>query len=146
MNQPVKRAKNFSYVTNKCHRGNLYKLHANYTILYFNNPDCIGCKIIGKKLMHSKLINGLLQDGMISFLAVFTDKDKAAWRKSEQKYPELWVNSCNEDNRVEDVPLYDLKAMPTLYLLDKDKTVILKDCNVEDIEHYFINKNMLSCK
>lgn len=32
--------------------------------------------------------------------------------------------------------LYDLKAIPTLYLLDKDKTVLLKDATAEEIEEY----------
>lgn len=36
--------------------------------------------------------------------------------------------------------LYDLKAMPTLYLLDKDKRVILKDAPVEQIEQWLTEK------
>jgi hypothetical protein len=35
-----------------------------------------------------------------------------------------------------DRELYDLKAMPTLYLLDKDKKVLLKDAPVEQVEQY----------
>ena len=37
--------------------------------------------------------------------------------------------------------LYDLKAIPTLYLLDKDKTVLLKDATAEEIEEY-LQKNI----
>lgn len=32
--------------------------------------------------------------------------------------------------------LYDLKAIPTLYLLDKDKKVLLKDATVAQIDQY----------
>ena len=32
--------------------------------------------------------------------------------------------------------LYDLKAIPTLYLLDKNKKVLLKDAVVGQIEQY----------
>ena len=35
--------------------------------------------------------------------------------------------------------LYDLKAIPTLYLLDKDKKVLLKDATVAQIDQY-LNK------
>ena len=31
---------------------------------------------------------------------------------------------------VKDTPLYDLKAMPSLYLLDADKKVVLKDTSL----------------
>ncbi|MEF9924367.1 MAG: DUF5106 domain-containing protein, partial [Muribaculaceae bacterium] len=34
----------------------------------------------------------------------------------------------------------DLKAIPSLYLLDKDKKIILKDATIEIIENYLQNK------
>ena len=36
--------------------------------------------------------------------------------------------------------LYDLKAIPTLYLLNKDKTVLLKDAPAQTIEEYLLMK------
>ena len=33
--------------------------------------------------------------------------------------------------------LYDIKAIPTIYLLDSDKKVILKDCSLEAVESFF---------
>ena len=32
--------------------------------------------------------------------------------------------------------IYDLKAIPTLYLLDKDKKVVLKDVTFNQVENY----------
>ena len=37
--------------------------------------------------------------------------------------------------------LYDLKAIPTLYLLDKDKTVLLKAATAKKNEEY-LQKNI----
>jgi hypothetical protein len=37
--------------------------------------------------------------------------------------------------------LYDLKAIPTLYLLDGSKTVLLRDATLEEIEKYLIKYN-----
>ena len=34
--------------------------------------------------------------------------------------------------------LYDLKAIPTLYLLNKEKTVLLKDATTQAIEEYLM--------
>jgi hypothetical protein len=33
--------------------------------------------------------------------------------------------------------LYDIRAIPTLYLFDKEKNVILKDTSIEAIENFF---------
>ncbi len=38
-----------------------------------------------------------------------------------------WINGYDKELTVLERELYDLKAMPTLYLLDKDKKVLLKD-------------------
>ena len=47
----------------------------------------------------------------------------------------IYIAYCPE--RVLDVykrQVYDLKAMPTLYLLDAEKRVILKDASFEQVE------------
>ena len=43
------------------------------------------------------------------------------------------INSYDAGQSIVTRELYDLKASPTLYLLDKDKRVILKDVTVEEI-------------
>ena len=38
--------------------------------------------------------------------------------------------------------LYDLRAIPSLYLLDKDKKVLLKDCaSVDMVETYLVRNS-----
>ena len=39
---------------------------------------------------------------------------------------------------IKEEQVYDLKAIPTLYLLDKDKTVLLKDATAPAIEAYLM--------
>ena len=50
--------------------------------------------------------------------------------------PSKWINGYDKELTVRNRELYDLKAMPTLYLLDKDKKVLLKDAPVEQVEQY----------
>ncbi len=47
--------------------------------------------------------------------------------------PDNWVNAYDEKLQISNEELYDLKAMPTLYLLDKEKKVLLKDAELKDI-------------
>ena len=47
-----------------------------------------------------------------------------------------WIDAYDAEQTILNQNLYDLKAIPTLYLLDKDKKVLLKDASVGQIEVY----------
>ena len=51
-----------------------------------------------------------------------------------------WVNGYDKTFAIKEQQLYDLKAIPTLYLLNKDKTVLLKDAPAQTIEEYLLMK------
>jgi hypothetical protein len=42
---------------------------------------------------------------------------------------------------VKDKEIYDLKAIPSLYLLDRQKNVLLKDARFEQVEVYLKSIN-----
>ena len=50
--------------------------------------------------------------------------------------PKEWINGYDKKLVIKEKNLYDLKAIPTLYLLDKDKKVLLKDATVAQIDQY----------
>ena len=56
----------------------------------------------------------------------------AAWERAV--FPARWIDGYDAGQRLTREQVYDLKAMPTLYLLDVDKRVILKDASAERIE------------
>ena len=45
-----------------------------------------------------------------------------------------WIDGYDAGQRLTREQVYDLKAMPTLYLLDAEKRVILKDALFEQVE------------
>ena len=53
-----------------------------------------------------------------------------AWLNYRHNIPASWINSYDKQLRLRDEELYDLKAIPSLYLLDSEKRVMLKDCNL----------------
>jgi hypothetical protein len=67
----------------------------------------------------------------IKIAVIYPDKDLTLWEKTQ--YPESWINGYNHETIHQ---LYDLKAIPTLYLLDYNKRIILKDAPVEEIMEY----------
>ena len=54
-------------------------------------------------------------------------------------YPEEWLNGFDPDFVIRTDVLYNVRAIPSLYLLDKDKTVIMKDAVTERVLD-FVNR------
>lgn len=135
-------ATDFGYVTFDSGKGSLYTLKKDYTLLYFYNPDCTACREMTSYMQASSLLNRLLEDGRLDILALYPDEDTILWREHASKIPPLWINTKDEPRRLKDKLVYDLKAIPTLYLLDRDKMVLLKDADVQAVEAYLSGLQM----
>ena len=100
------------------------------------NPDCGTCKQTMHFLNTSVVIKNGVNKGL-KVLCIYTEEDKEMWLDKMDMIPTFAIAGHNADGAIWKESLYDLKAMPTLYLLDKDKKVILKDAFPEEIENYF---------
>ena len=109
----------------------LYKnVKGDYTLLFFNNPDCSACGEILDAIKNSPLM-GLVQQKRLSIVAMYTDEDLSAWARNREKYPLEWIYAFDHKLILRDNNIYGLRAIPSLYLLDKEKKVILKDATVD---------------
>lgn len=129
-------ASDFSYSLVSAKTGTLHQIQSDYILLMFYNPECQACGETIDYLKQSQPVNAYLQEGRLKILAVYPDSDWAIWKKHQGDIPAAWINCYDKDQLVKDRLLYDLKAIPTLYLLDKDKTVLLKDMDVVTVEKY----------
>lgn len=118
----------------------MHGISSPYTLLLFYNPDCHGCTETLAAMKSSSVLNRPDIMNQVKILAFYPDEDYDVWVNHQSEIPVAWVNSYDKDLTILTQELYDLKAMPTLYLLDKDKKVILKDVSVGEIEDYFQNK------
>lgn len=131
-------AKDFKFKLKNNRVGSLHKIDSDYTLIFFNNPNCGDCSRVKEYINTSPVINKLNNDRSLTILSLYPDKDLTAWLEIE--YPESWINGYDQNQLIENNELYDLKAIPTLYLLGKNKVVILKDASIENIENW-LNKN-----
>lgn len=127
-------ANDFSYTTSEGVKSNLYSVKSPYTILFFNTPDCDDCKRVKEYIGGSQLFNSMVQQGNLVILGLYTESDVELWQGAV--YPNLMINAIDTGCTITANRSYDLKALPTLYLLDSDKKVVLKDRSVEEIEYY----------
>ena len=111
-------------------------VEGEYTLLFFNNPDCGSCAQILEAIKGS-LLAGMVMDGKLEVLAMYIDEDLTAWKENRSKYPDGWIYAYDPDLVLRDNNIYGLRAIPSLYLLDKEKRVILKDAPVDMVIGYF---------
>lgn len=118
------KATNFQYITQSGEKGNLYDLQSKYTLLFFHDPGCEECQYIKKQMELNQTF--FIQKG-VRILAVYIDEDVALWQATY--YPSEWLSVYA--NEIESQDLYHIRALPTLYLLDSNKKVLLKDVPFE---------------
>ena len=135
-NRPGHRATDFSYTLASGRTDKLSRLRSEYTLLFFNNPECSACAQIMAYTAASPVLAAFQREGRLAVLAVYTDEDLEKWRSYLPEMPAGWIVSYNPGQTIADQNLYDLKAIPSLYLLDRDKTVLLRDADIQWIEAY----------
>lgn len=117
----------------------LHSLKADFTILLFNNPGCEMCATIIDEISHSEVISALSNELTITTLAVYPDEDLEAWRNYLPNMPQGWICAYDRGMMITQQESYDLKAIPSLYLLDRDKRVLIKDgASVEQLEQVLL--------
>lgn len=125
-------ATDITYTLKDGSRHKLHDIEAKYTILFFNSPDCTDCGRVKSYIMNSEAINRLHDNGDLQILAIYPESDLDVWMAAE--YSPMMINSYDNGEIITKKRLYDLRAIPTLYLLDKQKRVILKDVSIEQID------------
>ena len=135
-NRPGSKAIDFSYYTAEGMRGSLYGVKAEYTLLFINNPGCHACDEYIAAIKSSGVINTLLVDGRLKILSVYPDEELDEWKRHLSDFPSEWINGYDKNATIKTRGTYDLKAIPTLYLLNKDKVVLLKDAPLVSNENY----------
>ena len=114
------------------------EIDAEYTLLYFYDPTCDECGRVKERLASTPIVGDMLQSGRLDVLSVSVAGDDEVWRRMD--VPKGWTDGRDPGERLVRNAVYDLKAMPTLYLLDPEKRVLLKDASAEQVEEYLVNK------
>lgn len=125
-------AADFTFADIRGRRHTLYGVKAPLTLLFFSNPGCPSCRDIMDALT-SPGIAGLVTDGTLAVVNVYIDEDLDAWRDYEPAYPREWYTGYDPGFVIRTDVLYNVRAIPSLYLLDSNKVVILKDATVEKV-------------
>ena len=127
LNRPGTRAADFTFVDTAGRRRTLYGITAHLTLLVFGNPDCHACKELQEALEGSEELSGAIASGELKVVDIYIDEDVEAWKEHIPEYPAAWINGYDPGFVIRTDLLYNVRALPSLYLLSADKTVLLKD-------------------
>lgn len=83
----------------------------------------------------------LVARGELAILALYPDESLTSWNKNKGIYPYNWIVARYA--RDIDRERYNIPAIPSTYLLDKNKKVIYKDAIIEAVESYLRHKYKL---
>ncbi|UAK44775.1 DUF5106 domain-containing protein [Bacteroides nordii] len=127
------KALDFTYTLASGAQGTLYQIKSDYTLLFINNPGCHACTETIEALKSIPMVSELIKKKKLTILSLYPDEELDEWRKHRSEFPAEWINGYDKSFTIKTKNLYDLKAIPTLYLLDANKKVLLKDATIQAI-------------
>ena len=138
LNQCGTPASDFRFKDSKGRIRTLYSVRADYTVLLFVNPGCHACGD-AVAAFSSPRISQAISSGTLAVLDVYIDEDIEQWKKSSSELPSGWISGYDPDGIIRRDVIYNVRAIPSAYLLDSEKRVIMKDAVEQNILDYLTN-------
>ena len=124
-NAPGKNANDIEYETLDGARHKLSEISTAYTLIYFNDPECLSCAKVKARLDTTTLLKNMVSDSTLTVVGVYTLDNVEEWKL--EPFPDYIINGWDFEQKVEGEQTYDLMTLPMFYLLDREKRVILKN-------------------
>lgn len=120
---------------------NMHSIEAEYMLVYIWSPTCGHCKKVTPK-MHNLYLK--YKDYGFKVFAVSTELENVEWKKYVRDHNLTWINVSDNPtnpNNIKDYPLnfrfnYDVYSTPKIYLLDKDKKIVAKRIEDEQLDDF----------
>ena len=133
LNRPGTVAADFQFTDISGRRRSLHSIKADMLLLIFGNPDCTACKELLETMNAYQEFADLEASGKLKVVDIFIDREVDAWKAKAATYPKNWINGYDHNFTIREDLIYNVRAIPSLYLLDSSKRIILKDAPVEKV-------------
>ncbi len=111
----------------------LHDIESPFTIVYIWDPDCGHCKKAAPDVV--KFYNEYKDKGvkMVSICSKFTDEVPQCWETVEERKFMDFLNLVDPYHRSKYKTKYNVKSTPQTFILDKDKTIIMKKIGADQM-------------
>ena len=122
--------------TNELFRSN-YESKRKYTIMWFWDLNCGHCKTATPKLV--EFYNRAHDSLDFEVYAVCMTNDAKKWKERiiEKEMP--WINVIGNKANIDWRQVYDISTFPVIFVLDKNKNIIVKKISVDELENFLRN-------
>lgn len=124
-NAPGEVANEIEYETLDGAHHKLSDITTPYTLIYFNDPECMSCEKVKQRLDTCTILKNMMIDSTLTVLGIYPYDNVEEWK--QEYFPSYLINGWDYEQKIEEEQTYDLMTMPLFYLLDRDKRVILKN-------------------
>lgn len=111
----------------------LYDIEAEFTIVYFWEPDCGHCKESTPLLKEYYDRN---KSSGVEVFAVCTRDEKEKWEQYIVDNSLTWINGWDPQRMSKFDYYYNVESTPLIYILDRNKKIIAKRLAVNDIPSF----------
>ncbi|MBD5358425.1 MAG: DUF5106 domain-containing protein [Bacteroides sp.] len=126
-NRPGSKAPDFRVVTREGEQLNfLDLLSGGENIVVFYDPDCNHCVEVMEIIENEPSLKSK------RIIAIDSETDRELWNATCMKLPQDWVVGFALDY-IQDDDLFIFPEMPTIYVINGEGTIILKDASLEKI-------------
>lgn len=122
-------------------RGRVHTLHgvqAQYILLIFGNPGCSACRELVANMEQMPRAMQAIADGRLKVVDVFIDPEVDEWKAQADTFPKDWVCGYDHQLTISEDRLYNVRGIPSIYLLDQDKKILLKDTPQEKVMDFLM--------
>jgi len=130
-------ANNMKLLKPDFHPISLHDIKKKYTLVYFWDPSCGHCQKVTPKL--SEFYKAHKVDLDIEVLGVYIESDTTEWFKYIKEKELTWINAADLTGTAQFRKYYDIYSTPVLYVLDRNKKIIAKRIDVENLEDFLKN-------
>lgn len=132
-------AADFTFIDTQGRKRTLYSIKAQQILLIFGNPDCTACRELMEQMSESPEMDTLIDSGTLKVVDIYIDQEIEDWKKRAGNFPTRWINGYDPSYTIRTDLIYNVRAIPSLYLLDEEKNVVLKDVPIERFFEYAQN-------
>lgn len=128
------KAANINFITPEGKLSSLYNVKSAYILLFFYQPDCHSCNLTAEQMKRSPILLNALDK--IKVVAVYTGNNEELWKDYNKNLSKEWIVGFDLKQEVVNNLIYDIRSSPSIYLLDANKTILLKDVSFDDAAEY----------
>lgn len=103
------------------------------TLLLFHDPECEDCSALIADMSTLTQLSQAIGNGNLQIVAVDLSGDEERWAADNSHIPSGWIDAFSPDAEVLNDEIYYIPRFPSLYLINADGTIMLRDTTVEKV-------------